>query len=75
MSDHGDTHATADSDATAAGAGSGRGGDLGAPSSKIPAEEPPSSPQERDDVVSGGGVANESESDDAGPELHSDGDG
>lgn len=73
MSDHGETHAVADSNATAAGAGSGRGGDLGAPSTKMPAEEPPSSPEERNNAVSGGGIANATEGDDPGPDLHRDG--
>ena len=37
------------------GAGSGRGGDLGTPSG-LPEEAPPSSDQEANEVVSGGGV-------------------
>jgi hypothetical protein len=63
-----DGHAiAADSDATAAEAGSGEGGDLGTPS-KDPEEEPPSEPQERNEAVSGGGVANTTEGG-LGPDL------
>ena len=52
----------ADSDATSAGTGSGRGDDLGTPS-KDADLEPPSAQQERDEVVSGGGVADTSDED------------
>jgi hypothetical protein len=58
----------ADSDATAAEGGSGDGGDLGTPSSDL-AEEPPSEPQERNEAVSGGGMANTTEDGEPGPEL------
>lgn len=37
------------------GAGSGRGGDLGTPSG-LPEEAPPSSEQEANEAVSGGGI-------------------
>jgi hypothetical protein len=37
------------------GAGSGRGGDLGTPSG-LPEEAPPSSDQEANEAVSGGGI-------------------
>jgi hypothetical protein len=52
----------ADSGATSAGTGTGRGDDLGTPSEDAD-EEPPSEPQERDEVVSGGGVADTSDED------------
>lgn len=58
--DDNQTDAAADSDATAAGTGSGGGGDMGTPSKDLD-ERPPSEPQERNSVVSGGGVADESE--------------
>jgi hypothetical protein len=57
-----DQAVAADSDATSVGTGSGRGDDLGTPS-KDADEEPPSGPQERDEVVSGGGVADTSDED------------
>ena len=59
----------ADSDATAAEGGSGEGGDLGTPSSNPQVEEPPSEAQERNEAVSGGGMANTTEDDEPGPEL------
>jgi hypothetical protein len=52
----------ADSDAASAGTGSGEGDDLGAPS-EGPDEEPPSGQQERQEAVSGGGIADTSEED------------
>lgn len=65
----GDQAIAADSNATSAGTGSGRGGDLGTPSKNPDTEEPPSEPQERNEVVSGGGVVNESKDGKTGPVL------
>jgi hypothetical protein len=62
-----DDAVAADSDAKASDAGSGEGGDLGTPS-KDANEEPPSEPQERNEAVSGGGVANATE-EGLGPDL------
>jgi hypothetical protein len=62
MTGEDDQAVAADSDATSAGTGSGEGDDLGTPS-KDPDEEPPSGPQERNEVVSGGGVADTSDED------------
>ena len=55
----GDQAIAADAGATSAGTGSGEGDDLGIPS-KDADEEPPSAQQERNEVVSGGGVADTS---------------
>ncbi len=64
-----DAAIAADSDATAAEGGSGEGGDLGTPSKNPQVEEPPSEEQERNEAVSGGGMANTTEDDEPGPEL------
>jgi hypothetical protein len=65
----GDQAIAADSNATSAATGSGRGDDLGTPSKDLPAEEPPSEPQDRNEAVSGGGMVNTSEDDKPGPIL------
>jgi hypothetical protein len=69
MTGEGDQAIAADSDATSAGTGSGRGGDLGTPSKDMPAEEPPSEPQERNAALSGGGKVNTTRDDEPGPIL------
>jgi hypothetical protein len=59
-------------DASGSGAaigGSGEGGSTGTPSKNPQVEEPPSEAQERNDAVSGGGMANTTENDEPGPEL------
>ena len=43
--------------------GSGRGGGLGSPGGKGPSLPPPSLDQEENEVVSGGGVADQAEDD------------
>jgi hypothetical protein len=68
VSDQDEQAIAADSDATAAKSGSGRGGDLGTPSKNPNTEEPPSEPQERNEAVSGGGMANPAD-DESGPVL------
>ena len=62
MTGEDDQAIAADSDATSAGTGSGDGDDLGTPS-KDPDEEPPSGQQERNEAVSGGGMADTSDED------------
>jgi len=48
---------------TEAGTGSGRGGDLGHPDPAKPSLPPPSLDQEENEVVSGGGVADQGDDD------------
>jgi hypothetical protein len=59
-------------DASGSGAatgGSGRGGDTGTPSKNPQVEEPPSEAQERNEAVSGGGMANTAKDGESGPVL------
>jgi hypothetical protein len=58
-------------DASGSGAatgGSGRGGATGTPSKDPAVEEPPSEAQERNEAVSGGGMADTTEDDERAPE-------